>query len=256
MGLLRRAPDGFILLNHSNPKMKMRLLPASVLGFLIVVAAGCTTASGPMHNLDVVTLANGTQAYRVQCQGLFESSKACMKKVNEICGDKQPLRVSSVDRAASGFQPENDPREILFVCQAPQPVVQQTPPPPPPDPVPQQPRTITLNADANFAINKYDLLPAGKQALDKFIAESDGVNIGTVVIDGHTDSTGSKALNDRLSLRRAQTVRNYLQSHGLHAGQYEVHGYGAAKPVASNATVEGRAQNRRVEIQTNGVTAR
>ncbi|WP_322043655.1 OmpA family protein [Paraburkholderia sp. J67] len=238
--------------------MKMRLLPASVLAFLIVVAAGCTTASGPMHNLDIVTLANGTQAYRVQCLGLLESSKACMKKVNEICGDKQPLRVSSVDRAAAGFKPENDPREILFVCQAPQPVVQETAPPPPPPPpqVNTQPRTITLNADANFAFDKSDLLPGGKQTLDKFIADSDGVNIGSVVIDGHTDSVGSKAYNERLSQRRAQTVRNYLQSHGLHAGQYEVHGYGASKPVASNATAEGRAQNRRVEIQTNGVTAR
>jgi OmpA-OmpF porin, OOP family len=236
--------------------MKMRLLPASLLG-LLIVAAGCTTASGPMHNLDVVTLANGTQAYRVQCQGLLESSKACMKKVNEICGDKQPMRVSSVDRAASGFQPENDPREIMFVCQAPQPVVQQTvPTPPPPPPVDTRPRTITLNADANFAFDKSDLLPAGKETLDKFVADSDGVNIGTVVIDGHTDSVGSKAYNDRLSMRRAQTVRNYLQSHGLHAGQYEVHGYGASKPVASNATAQGRAQNRRVEIQTNGVTAR
>lgn len=229
-----------------------------MLGFLIV-AAGCTTASGPMHNLDVVTLANGTQAYRVQCLGLLESSKACMKKVNEICGDKQPMRVSSVDRAASGFLPENDPREIMFVCQAPQPVVQQpapVQPTPTPVPVQQPPRTFTLNADANFKVNKYDLLPPGKSALDKFIADSDGANIGTVIIDGHTDSTGSKALNDRLSQQRAQTVRNYLQSHGLRAGQFEVHGYGASRPVASNATVDGRTQNRRVEIQTNGVTAR
>lgn len=236
--------------------MKMRLLPASALAALTVVAAGCSTASGPTYNLDIVTLANGTQAYRAQCLGLFESSKACMKKVAEICGDKEPLRVSSTDRAVSGFKPENDPREIMFVCQTPPPPVVQTPPPPPPPQVDTQPRTITLNADANFAVNKYDLLPAGKQALDKFIADSDGVNIGTVVIDGHTDSTGSNALNDRLSLRRAQTVRNYLQSHGLHAGQYQVHGYGKTKPIASNATVEGRAQNRRVEIQTQGVTAR
>jgi outer membrane protein OmpA-like peptidoglycan-associated protein len=234
--------------------MKMRLLPASLLG-LLIVAAGCTTASGPMHNLDVVTLANGTQAYRVQCQGLLESSKECMKKVNEICGDKQAMRVSSTDRAASGFQPENDPREIMFVCQTP---VQNAPPPPPPPPpqVNTQPQTITLNADANFAFDKSDLLPAGKATLDKFVADSDSVNIGTVVIDGHTDSVGSKSYNDRLSMRRAQTVRNYLQSHGLHAGQYEVHGYGASKPVASNASAQGRAQNRRVEIQTNGISAR
>jgi OmpA-OmpF porin, OOP family len=238
--------------------MKLRLLPASALAALIVAAAGCTTASGPTYNLDVVTLANGTQAYRVQCQGLLESSKACMAKVNQICGDKQPLRVSATDRAASGFVAENDPREIMFICQAPQPVVQAPPPPPaPPAPAPAtQPRTITLNADANFAFDKADLLPAGKQQLDRFVQDSDGVNIGTVVINGYTDSVGAKAYNERLSQRRAQAVRNYLASHGLHAGQFEVNGYGASNPVASNATAEGRARNRRVEIQTSGITAR
>ncbi|CAM2147226.1 OmpA family protein [Paraburkholderia tropica] len=241
--------------------MKMRLLPASALAVplaaLFVAAAGCTTASGPLHNLDIVTLANGTQAYRVQCLGLLESSKVCMKKVNEICGDKQPLRVSSVDRAASGFLPENDPREILFICQTPQPAAQPAPPPPPPPTVINtEPKTITLNADANFAFDKSDLLPAGKQALDQFIQQSDGVNIGTIVISGHTDSKGSKTYNDRLSMRRAQAVRNYLQSHGLHAGQYDVKGYGFSRPVASNATAEGRAKNRRVEIETSGITAR
>lgn len=237
--------------------MKLRLLSVSALAALIVGAAGCTTASGPLHNLDVVTLANGAQAYRVQCLGLLESSSACMKKVNEVCGNKTPLRVSSTDLAASGFKPQNDPREIVFICQTPQ----VAPPPPPPQPVPQpmpatQPRTITLGADANFAFDKADLLPAGKAELDRFIADSDGVNIGTVVVDGHTDSKGSKAYNDRLSLRRAQTVRSYLQSHGLHAGQYEVHGYGFSKPVDTNATAEGRAKNRRVEIKTSGITMR
>jgi outer membrane protein OmpA-like peptidoglycan-associated protein len=239
--------------------MKLRLLSFSAAAAVVVAAAGCTTASGPTYNLDSITLANGTQAYRVQCLGLLQSSKSCMAKVNEVCGDKTPLRVSSVDRTLSGFKPEDDPREITFICQTPQaapaPVV-APPPPPPPVPVAQQPRTITLNADANFAFDKADLLPAGKQALDKFIQESDGVNIGTVEIDGHTDSVGSKAYNDRLSLRRAQSVRNYLQSHGLHAGQYEVHGYGFSKPVASNATAEGRAKNRRVEIETSGITQR
>ncbi|CAG9273207.1 Outer membrane protein OmpA-like peptidoglycan-associated protein [Paraburkholderia unamae] len=237
--------------------MKLRLLSASAMAAAIVVAAGCTTASGPTYNLDVVTLANGTQAYRVQCLGVFESSRTCMAKVNEVCGDKTPLRVSSVDRAASGFTPKDDPREITFICQTPQapapaPVVQ----PPPPPPAAVQPRTITLNADANFAFDKADLLPGGKQTLDKFIQESDGVNIGTVAISGYTDSVGSKAYNDRLSLRRAQTVRSYLQSHGLHAGQYEVNGYGFSNPVAPNTTPEGRAKNRRVEIETSGITQR
>jgi OmpA-OmpF porin, OOP family len=238
--------------------MKLRVLSASALVALTVVTTGCTTASGPLHNLDVVTLANGTQAHRVQCYGLLESSKTCMAKVAEVCGDKQPLRVSSVDDAVAGYAPKNDPREIVFLCQAPQ-VAAEPPPPPPPRVVETpatKPRTITLDADANFAFDKADLLPAGKQRLDQFITESDGVNIGTVVISGHTDSVGSKAYNDRLSLRRAQTVRSYLASKGLHASQFDVQGYGFSKPVASNATAEGRARNRRVEVQTSGITSR
>ncbi len=207
-----------------------------------------------MHNLDVVTLANGTQAHRVQCYGLLESSATCMKKVNEICGDKQPLRVSSVDRTVADYAAKGDPREIVFICQAPQPVVEAPPPPPPVVQAPPPPRTITLEADTNFAFDKADLLPSGKQKLDAFIRDSDGVNIGTVVIGGHTDSVGSKAYNDRLSLRRAQTVRSYLASKGLHASQFDVQGYGYSKPIDSNATAEGRARNRRVEVQTSGVT--
>jgi OmpA-OmpF porin, OOP family len=234
--------------------MKLRVLSASALAALTVVTIGCTTASGPLHNLDVVTLANGTQAYRVQCYGLFESSKTCMARVNEICGDKQPLRVSSVDRAVADYAPKNDPREVVFICQAPQPVAQAAPPPPPVEAPVAQPRTIELDADANFAFDKADLLPTGKQKLDQFVKESDGVNIGTVVISGHTDSVGAKAYNDRLSLRRAQTVRSYLASKGLHANQFDVEGYGFSKPIAPNSTAEGRARNRRVEVQTSGVT--
>ncbi|MEX3691639.1 MULTISPECIES: OmpA family protein [Paraburkholderia] len=235
--------------------MKLRFLSASAAAAVIAAAAGCTTASGPTHNLDIVTLANGSQAYRVQCLGLFESSKTCMARMNETCGSKTPLRVSSVDRAVAGFKPEDDPREITFICQPPQ------SPAPAPAPIgetpPQvQPRTITLNADANFAFDKADLLPDGKRRLDRFVTESNDVNIGTVVIDGHTDSVGSKAYNDRLSVRRAESVRRYLQSRGLHAGQYEVHGYAFSRPLASNATAEGRAKNRRVEIQTSGITQR
>jgi len=235
--------------------MKLRLLSASALAALIVVAAGCTTASGPLHNLDIVTLANGTQAYRVQCLGLLESSKVCIAHVNKICGDKQPLRVSSIDAAKAGFKAENDPREIIFVCQAPQPVVQAAPPPPPPEPV-TEPRTITLNADANFAFDEASLLPAGKQQLDRLVAESEGATIGTVVISGHTDSIGTKVYNQRLSQRRAQTVRDYLASKGLQVGQYDVRAYGASKPIASNATADGRAHNRRVDVETSGITLR
>jgi OOP family OmpA-OmpF porin len=69
-----------------------------------------------------------------------------------------------------------------------------------------------------------------------------------VSVEGHTDSRGTEAYNDALSLRRANTVSEYLAEHGVDAGRLSVVGYGESKPVASNDTDDGRAQNRRVEL--------
>ncbi|ASK27678.1 OmpA family protein [Neisseria chenwenguii] len=73
----------------------------------------------------------------------------------------------------------------------------------------------------------------------------------TLTINGHTDSTGSDAINNPLSRNRAQAVASYLQSRGVSAGRLTTAGYGSRQPVASNNTAEGRAQNRRVEILIN-----
>lgn len=73
----------------------------------------------------------------------------------------------------------------------------------------------------------------------------------TLTINGHTDNTGSDAVNNPLSQHRAQAVAYYLQTRGVAASRLTVYGYGSHMPVASNATVEGRAQNRRVEILIN-----
>ena len=85
-----------------------------------------------------------------------------------------------------------------------------------------------------------------RPVLDQF---AQGLDQATrVLVVGHTDSTGSQALNERLSLQRAQTVRDYLYSRGVPAARLEVAGRAALEPVADNATEEGRAKNRRVEI--------
>ena len=70
-----------------------------------------------------------------------------------------------------------------------------------------------------------------------------------VVVYGHTDSTGSDAINDPLSVKRAESVAQYLLSNGVAESQIKsVEGFGSKQPVADNATAEGRAENRRVEI--------
>jgi OmpA-OmpF porin, OOP family len=228
--------------------------------------AGCTTSSGLTHNTDIVTLANGSHAYRVQCLGLMESSKSCLDQVKKICGNRTAIAVSAVDRAGAGFKPENDPREITFVCDTP--VVQQPAPVQPrpapvvvapvPVPVPAQVRVpapvrkITLQGDANFAVGSATLTPAANASLDSFVEANRGIDIEHLTIAGYTDSTGSAALNDRLSSARARSVQSYLATAGLRASKWDVQGYGSASPVAPNTTVQGRTRNRRVEIQVDG----
>jgi OmpA-OmpF porin, OOP family len=88
---------------------------------VLAIVAGCTSASGPMHNTNIVAMSNGTQAYRVQCQGLLESSKSCAARAQKVCGDRAVSVVASIDAPASGFEPRNDPREVTFMCASPQP---------------------------------------------------------------------------------------------------------------------------------------
>ena len=96
----------------------------------------------------------------------------------------------------------------------------------------------TLNANAQNA------LAAAAQTLTQYPDT-------TLTVNGHTDNTGSDAINDPLSQRRAQAVASYLQSRGVSASRMNIFGHGSRQPIASNATVEGRAQNRRVEILIN-----
>jgi outer membrane protein OmpA-like peptidoglycan-associated protein len=100
----------------------------------------------------------------------------------------------------------------------------------------------------NFATGKADLTPESQAILDG-VAESLVANEEIKVqVGGHTDNTGSAAVNKRLSAARAESVRQYLVSKGVAAGRLTAAGFGPSKPIASNKTAAGRAQNRRVEL--------
>ena len=94
--------------------------------------------------------------------------------------------------------------------------------------------------------------PAGRQVLDQVAAQAQGLNLETVIAVGHTDSIGTEQYNMGLSQRRANTVKEYLVSKGIPANRIYAEGKGESDPIASNATREGRAQNRRVEIEIVG----
>ncbi len=108
---------------------------------------------------------------------------------------------------------------------------------------------VTFDSGVLFATNKYDLNNAVKADLAQFANVLKEYNDADIAIMGHTDSTGNDAINDPLSLNRANSVANYLKSLGVASTQIKsVEGYGSKVPVADNATAEGRQKNRRVEV--------
>ena len=112
---------------------------------------------------------------------------------------------------------------------------------------------VVLNADTFFDFDKATLKPEGRQVLDQVAAQAETINLETLIAVGHTDSIGTEEYNQGLSERRANTVKNYLISKGIPADRIYAEGKGETSPVADNSTREGRAQNRRVEIEIVGV---
>jgi OOP family OmpA-OmpF porin len=114
---------------------------------------------------------------------------------------------------------------------------------------------VTYAADAFFDFDKSVVKPAGKAKLDDLIAKVKGINLEVIIAVGHTDSVGSDAYNQKLSVRRAEAVKAYLVSKGIEKNRIYTEGKGEKQPVASNKTKEGRAKNRRVEIEVVGTRA-
>lgn len=133
------------------------------------------------------------------------------------------------------------------------PAVEPTPAPAPAV-VPVVPTKETYSADAFFDFDKAVLKPAGKAKLDELAARVQHINLEVIVAVGHTDSTGPAAYNQKLSERRAASVKAYLVSKGINAKRIYTEGKGETQPVASNKTRAGRAKNRRVEIEVVGTT--
>lgn len=159
------------------------------------------------------------------------------------------------------------------------------PPPPPPPPPPAEPPPPPPNPDldGDGVLNEHDkcpntrpgvvvdldgceveavielpgvyfdfdsaaLKPEAKAVLDEAAALLNKHERVVVEVAGHTDSTGPEAYNEKLSQRRAESVKDYLVAKGVKASRMTAHGYGESRPVATNDTKEGRAENRRVEL--------
>ena len=115
---------------------------------------------------------------------------------------------------------------------------------------------ITLQADTLYDFNKSDLKPEGKATLDKIAADLKKIKLEVIIAVGNTDSVGTDAYNMALGQRRAQSVKAYLTSKGVDGSRIYTESKGKSNPVASNATAEGRAKNRRTDIEVVGTAAK
>jgi OmpA-OmpF porin, OOP family len=111
---------------------------------------------------------------------------------------------------------------------------------------------FTLRADALFDFDKAIIKPEGQTALNKLAADLKGTNLEVVIVVGHTDNVGTDAYNLALGHRRATVVKAYLSGQGIPSVKIYTDSKGEANPIASNKTAEGRAKNRRVDIEVIG----
>jgi len=109
--------------------------------------------------------------------------------------------------------------------------------------------SITIGEKVQFATGSSQILPVSFGLLNEVAKVlADNSQIELLQIDGHTDSTGTAAVNRKLSQQRAEAVMTYLASKGVAAGRMKAKGFGPDKPIADNATDEGKEKNRRVEF--------
>ncbi len=107
---------------------------------------------------------------------------------------------------------------------------------------------LEIPSDVSFDTNRYDIKPEFRSVLDDFARSLQENPYSRITIVGHTDSSGSDAINNPLSVNRAASTRDYLSVRGVSMGRISIDGRGSREPVADNSTPEGRARNRRVEI--------
>ncbi|MCC4222466.1 OmpA family protein [Vibrio campbellii] len=106
-----------------------------------------------------------------------------------------------------------------------------------------------LLARLHFGFDQHNLTPMGSEALSQLASNVQATD-GPIMVDGHTDSTGPQSYNQALSLQRALTVTNTLVADGLDKDRIVIRSFGESKPIASNESSEGRAENRRAEVWT------
>jgi OOP family OmpA-OmpF porin len=186
---------------------------------------------------EALALRGEVERYRVT-DGVQNNGDIHMASVSLVYKFGRPAKAAYVAPAAP-------------VVEAPVEAPRAEPTPPAKEPVPTSEK-VSIAAEALFDFDKAIVKPEGKAALDDLMAKLEGMNTEVMIAVGHTDSVGTNAYNDKLSLRRADAVKAYMVSKGLDPARLYTEGKGETQPIADNASAEGRAKNRRVTIEVVG----
>ncbi|WP_348756276.1 outer membrane protein OmpA [uncultured Aquincola sp.] len=169
---------------------------------------------------------------------------------NELCWRDANWTPATADPSCDGaLKPAAAPAPAPAPAAAPAPAPAPRPAVVPPAPVSEK---VTYAADTFFDFDKSTLKPEARAKLDDLVSKTGGINLEVIIAVGHTDSVGTDAYNQKLSVRRAEAVKTYLASKGIEKNRVYTEGKGEKQPVADNKTAEGRAKNRRVEIEVVG----
>ena len=185
---------------------------------------------------------------------------------NELCWRDAYWTPATANQECDGAlkPPPPAPAPVAAPAPAPAPAPVAAPPAPAAAPVPAPvvvpaapvSEKVTFAADAFFDFDKSVLKPEAKAKLDDLVSKSSAVALEVIIAVGHTDSVGTDGYNQKLSISRSEAVKAYLVSKGIEKNRVYTEGKGEKQPVADNKTSEGRAKNRRVEIEVVGTRAK
>jgi len=193
-------------------------------------------------NLAAHELDEGTHNMDKEDQLAIARAEAKANEAKAICTKPKPTPVAAAPAPAPAPVPAPKP------APAPAPVMAPAPTPAPAPVVLAKPEVIKLEG-IRFATGSAEILPESIPTLASAVATMQEHPNLLVEVAAHADNVGPEAVNDKLTQKRADAVKKYLTDHGVGTTRLNAKGYGEREPIADNATAEGRAANRRVELR-------